>query len=663
MIGAPRAKAQDPDDAVTLQFRFARGDHWSIDEDLTMHLALTVSTGSAAESAAQSNHRVRRGDLTVLEAEPGRLAAVRVRFGGECLDTEQVGDGELVRKPTALAGQSLTVTRKAGGEPSLEGAMALSDDEKQEARVLLDPSPGLFPAHAVRVGDRWATDEHALPPALAKVLSIEPGDSCALRLLLKELGDVDGRRVAGLGAELVVDQKREGSTTKYELAGAIVLDVAKGIALAIDLHGTVGVAGHAEQAGENGKAVQVSVVGKGDIRYRSGMGVFAAEVAPAAVPVAGATSFGHMRFTAPPGWKSTTYANGVLLQPTDLPPGGHLDVTVMQALEWSGTLDDALKRSWDDAAAQLGLGKTMTVDGTPYMKRQSGTSFQGWEYVRGDGALRSANGDYYAHLFLVRVHGRVERLLVASKEKSYRGESSSYMDPRYYDGIQRFLFSVQFDDWKDPVVAPATLRGDGIVGVWAGLSMTGGTLGGAYAIFFANGQAYFASKFPIHGLDGLDTWVDREMRPRYWGTWSFQDGKGLMKLIYQEVPLREAADVLVLTTLKTDHKYVKVEPPDGARFDGTWAFEGESGKPKAAISFTPGGGFKDYGAVNVLNHGYPLTEAPGEGTYEVRGYTLVLHFRDGREYRIAFPGLGYEKGDLRPQRLILSFNEDALIRQ
>ena len=121
--------------------------------------------------------------------------------------------------------------------------------------------------------------------------------------------------------------------------------------------------------------------------------------------------------------------------------------------------------------------------------------------------------------------------------------------------------------------------------------------------------------------------------------------------------------MLVLTTLKTDHKYVRLEPPDGARFDGTWAFAGEPGKPKAAISFTNDGGFKDSGAVNVLNHGYPLTEAPGEGTYEVRGYTLLLHFQDGREYRIAFPGLGYVKGDPRPQRLVLSFNEDALIRQ
>ena len=256
LIGAPRAKAQDPHDAVTLALRFAKGDHWSIDEDLSMHLALTVSTGSAAESAAQSSHRVRRGDLTVLEAEPGRLDAVRVRFGGECLDTEQVGDGELVKRPTALAGLSLTVKRKAGAEPSLEGAMALSDDEKQEARVLLDPSPGMLPTHAVKVGDRWAADAHALPPALAKVLAIGPGDACAFRLLLKELGNADGRRVAGLGAELVVDQKREGSTTKYEFAGAIVLDVEKGIALAIDLHGTVWVSGHTEHTGGNGKAVK-----------------------------------------------------------------------------------------------------------------------------------------------------------------------------------------------------------------------------------------------------------------------------------------------------------------------------------------------------------------------------------------------------------------------
>ena len=82
-----------------------------------------------------------------------------------------------------------------------------------------------------------------------------------------------------------------------------------------------------------------------------------------------------------------------------------------------------------------------------------------------------------------------------------------------------------------------------------------------------------------------------------------------------------------------------------------------------SATFTPDGKFKDFGAVSILNHGYPLTEAPGDGGYEVRNYTLLLHFEDGREYRIAFPGLGYEKGNLRPPKLTLSFNEDALTRQ
>ena len=253
--------------------------------------------------------------------------------------------------------------------------------------------------------------------------------------------------------------------------------------------------------------------------------------------------------------------------------------------------------------------------------------------------------------------------MIASKERSWRGDTSCYLAPPYIDLIQNFLFSVQFDDWKDPMVAPATLEGEGIVGVWTGLSMTNGRIGAGYVIFFTNGQAYYASKFPIHGVDGLNTRVDAEMRQRYWGTWIFEDGKGVLKLIYQEVPLREVGDVLVLTTLKTDHKFVKIDPVDGARFEGTWAFEGTATGPKAAITFTRKGEFTDSGAVNVLNHGYPLVEAPGEGTYEVRGYTLSLHFKDGREYKIAFPGLGYAKGNLRPQQLILSFNEDVLVRQ
>jgi hypothetical protein len=61
-----------------------------------------------------------------------------------------------------------------------------------------------------------------------------------------------------------------------------------------------------------------------------------------------------------------------------------------------------------------------------------------------------------------------------------------------------------------------------------------------------------------HGFDGLNTRVDAEMTPRYWGTYTFKNGTGVLKMSYGEIPLRsnpERADGsgLILTTTRTDH--------------------------------------------------------------------------------------------------------------
>jgi hypothetical protein len=144
-----------------------------------------------------------------------------------------------------------------------------------------------------------------------------------------------------------------------------------------------------------------------------------------------------------------------------------------------------------------------------------------------------------------------------------------------------------------------------------------------------------------------------------------------MKMAYGEIPLRlnpERTDGsgIILTTSRTDHKFVRLPSSvDGARFDGTWVFKDQylDGRPDPAITFTPTGQFADRGAVGVLNHGNSYGEPPGAGTYEVKSFTLTLRFSDGRRYRIAFPGKEWEKGNERPSRLILSFNEDALVRQ
>ncbi|HSU66133.1 MAG TPA: hypothetical protein VLJ39_04650, partial [Tepidisphaeraceae bacterium] len=87
-----------------------------------------------------------------------------------------------------------------------------------------------------------------------------------------------------------------------------------------------------------------------------------------------------------------------------------------------------------------------------------------------------------------------------------------------------------------------------------------------------------------------------------------------------------------------------------------------------AITFTADGRFREDGALKVLDHDYhgnafSVADAPGGGTYTVRDYTITFRYGDGRIYRLAYPGIKYDKADPSPAQLTVSYNDDALTKQ
>ena len=286
-------------------------------------------------------------------------------------------------------------------------------------------------------------------------------------------------------------------------------------------------------------------------------------------------------------------------------------------------------------------------------------------------------------MFLIKIKGRFEQIAII-KSRNNCGLGRYYPSERlkYYNDIENFLFSLQFADWKEPVVKTGIANGDGINGVWQGISMSvgmskpGAELGAELKvkqlIFFSNGQAFFGNNFPAEGLDGLNTWVRAENFRRDWGTYSFSNGKGVLKLPYADIPLRMENDKLVITTNKTDHGFIKTNSVDGARFNGVYALSsknvaGEETGITPLISFAADGKFTDNGALKILNHEYVdclnAAKEPGTGAYEVKKFSVIFNYTDGRKIKIAFIGADYDKINLSPATLTLSFNEDVLKKQ
>ncbi len=397
--------------------------------------------------------------------------------------------------------------------------------------------------------------------------------------------------------------------------------------------------------------------------------------------------FGTMIYRSPNGWNVTKYPDGDIISPADLPKSEFLEIWIHPSMNFTGTIEEALQKSYDDVVVQLQATKMRDVNGGNYNKVAAKTSFKGWEYIRCNGGIRMGGGDYPPEygldLFMIKLNGRFEWVSIVKSRKNC-SYSTYYATDRinYNNAVENFLFSLQFPDWKEPFVKTGIAKGDGITGVWQGIAMSvgivkpGASLGAELKvkqlIFFSNGQAYFGTNFPAEGLDGMNTWVRAENSRRDWGTYSFANGRGVLKLPYADIPLRQENGKLVITTNNTEHGFIKSVSVDGATFNGTYAlssknFLGEETGKKPVIQFTSDGQFSDNGALKILSHTTvdclnPAKE-PGNGTYEVKNYSVVFNYADGRKLKIAMMGNDYNKSNPSPATLVLSFNEDLLRRQ
>jgi hypothetical protein len=382
-------------------------------------------------------------------------------------------------------------------------------------------------------------------------------------------------------------------------------------------------------------------------------------------------TFGHMIFTPMKDWKMQRYTNAIIFKPNYLPDNRYLETRIMESKPFSGTMQEALDVSWNDALLQF---KTISPYTKPYSLITEKKSFKGWDYIQCEGTIRRNDAaddlsydKYYINLFVIKLNNRIERIVTVGLKNINGADYSPYNSSLYSDPILGLCYSVQFDDWKEPAIG--ALKGQALSGMYEGFKLGGGSLNANYALFFPNGQVFFGGKFPTEGFDGKNTWVYAELNTRNWGTYTLQDGKGTINMGYGNVPLKVTGGGLIITTQNTPHNYEQLPSVDGVVFNGKYAFDGDWGGKPPSITFTKDGKFIDEGALNILNHQttdpdeFNVTAKPGSGTYYIKTYTIVFKYSDGRTVQITFDGNGFDRKNPSPASLNLSFNNDIIYRK
>ena len=390
----------------------------------------------------------------------------------------------------------------------------------------------------------------------------------------------------------------------------------------------------------------------------------------------GVTRLGEVAFRLHDDWRllsspvfpGARLARHVELAPRHLHPGEWLTVLVFDATPAARSPEDELATGWREIISGLGATAGHDVYGKHYKARARRSFDDGASELEGRGALDRSGGHYDMALYVVALGGRMVRVAAIARVLP---SSASFLrttplaSPRFLLALPRLLLDLEVRGHRlsSRVKPPASSRP--VAGVWTGISMFGGLLKVAYVNFYPDGRVYFGSRPPWPGFHGLDCEADALRSQAYWGTYRFNGKRGVVSLPGRRsrFPMRLEGRNLVITTHRTPHRFIRLRTVDGTRIDGRYRVR-LSSTSFASLRFTRGGGFVDRGVLKALDHdtyAFRASDRPGRGRYEIRDYSLILRFDDGR--RLALPFLGTsEPGTATPRELRIGTEDSVLTR-
>lgn len=134
-----------------------------------------------------------------------------------------------------------------------------------------------------------------------------------------------------------------------------------------------------------------------------------------------------------------------------------------------------------------------------------------------------------------------------------------------------------------------------------------------------------------------------------WGTFTISGNSGAFQNQYETIQVKKISDT-ELEKVGHTNKLYKLASVDGLKLSGkyntipNWStisnYPYGPNDAQPMISFNANGTFVDQGAF-VTNFSMPDQDpqrAPGNGTYEIKNFTLILNYSDGRKITKSFSG-------------------------
>lgn len=349
-------------------------------------------------------------------------------------------------------------------------------------------------------------------------------------------------------------------------------------------------------------------------------------------------------FRPPQGWEVVQDQGRVTCTVKDAMAGTYVMLSVYDSVASTGNPERDFASEWK-AVVESSFRTAGAPESVPGRTRGGLALRQG----RGTGAWGQAQAALRLTVF--SAGSRVFSVLqVATHEPAMEAQR---------DALQACLESIRLDRGPGvplpgkPAAAPpggeAPRGTKGVAGVWMGFKS-------AYPdweprprwfVFYEDGQVF--EDLPREGFVGFSRAVSKAgPQGSYWGAYAMTGTTGAARRAGSKFP--ETLKLEAEGKLRIDNDtYHRCRPVDGLRLEGAWTSYANPQDPalsqlpvgrRPIFHFSRDGRFTDDGVfATFLGIGEAGSNGAGSGTYEIRDWSLVLSYDDGRVKRLALTGM------------------------
>jgi hypothetical protein len=347
------------------------------------------------------------------------------------------------------------------------------------------------------------------------------------------------------------------------------------------------------------------------------------------------TTYDVFTYTEPNGYKKETKKASIVYTKTDTKTGTFCMISLFPQTQSKGNIVTDFNSDWAALVAT-----PLNVKDVP--KADNSAAISGWQTYSGGANFELNETTSMALLTNAKKDNVVVSVLVITNAKNFLKDADTFFDNLKLSKPKAVaVTNIKPVEKKEPVqnATATSFSNNGIEGVWVSWGnrdILADRFKFRWRIFFKDGKALLT--IPDGGLYNFSNTDDLA---NYWGTYNYTNQKGVLKsgnnLQFTDNIKYSSTETITIQ----GEEYRKCKVVNGGKLYSTFCYymPGDNNintlpiGQKPRITFTQNGKFTDEGLFYQMlrdNNKDDAYNSAGSGTYELKDFSIILKYSDGR---------------------------------